>query len=245
MSFSLMDSIKEFITADMVSTAASSLDENVVDVNKALDAAIPSLLSGLINKSIVDSTGVFGLVKEASDTSILNDLTGVLGTSSSFVTGFGLYLMSGVFGTTSSTFSNLVSTYAGIKPSAGNTLIASLAPIALAVIGKHVSSNNMDARGLSSLLNAQKEQVSAAIPGQLNLSGLWVDSAPRTYTIPDNSSAYGIPKWALPILFVIASVALLFYMLRSMNASKTQEASKDSTTSVMSRKDTAAVDKQH
>ncbi len=226
MSFNLLDSVKGFITPDLISSAAASLGENSGGITKALEGAVPALLSGVINKSSSDSSGVLDLVKQAAGSGVLDNLSGLLGGGNSSLMNLGSSLISGIFGSKSSMLSNLISSFAGIKPASGNSLLSTLAPIALGVIGKHVLSNGLDARGLGNLLSSQKDAVSKALPAGLNLSGLWADPAPRTPAVPEPSSS-GLPKWVLPLVLIVAGVALLMYLFRTCNAPETETVTTD------------------
>ena len=65
MSFNLLDSIKGLITPGLISSAATSLGENSGGISRAFEGAVPALLSGVINKSSSDSSGIFDLAKKA------------------------------------------------------------------------------------------------------------------------------------------------------------------------------------
>jgi outer membrane protein OmpA-like peptidoglycan-associated protein len=135
--------------------------------------------------------------------------------------GLGTNLLSGLFGGKSNMLTSLISSFAGIKHSSTTSLLSALAPIALGVLGKHVVSNGLDARGMSSLLSSQKDSITKALPVGLNLSGLFGDSAPKVHAVKETESSSGLPKWLLPLLLVVAGAALLFYLYRSCNAPKT------------------------
>jgi outer membrane protein OmpA-like peptidoglycan-associated protein len=240
MSFNLLESIKGIITPDLISSAASSLGENSSGISKALEGAVPALLSGVINKSVSDSSGIFDLVKKAAGSGVLDNLAGSLGGGNSSMMNLGTSLLSGIFGGKSNMLSSLISSFAGIKPSSGSSLLSSLAPIALGVLGKHVISNGLDARGLGNLLSSQKDTVTKAIPTGLNLSSLFSDPAPRSHPVPEPPSS-GLPKWLLPLLLVVVGAALLFYLFRSCNAPKTETIPTDTTAVVAPAPDTAVM----
>jgi outer membrane protein OmpA-like peptidoglycan-associated protein len=152
----------------------------------------------------------------------------------------GTNLLSGLFGGKSSMLSNLIAGFAGIKPSSTTSLLSSLAPLALGVIGKHAISNNLDARGLGNLLSSQKDNITKALPAGLNLSGLFGDAASKVQAVKEPEQSSGLPKWLLPLLLVVAGAALLFYLFRSCNTPKTEAVVADTSVTMVSP-DTAAL----
>jgi outer membrane protein OmpA-like peptidoglycan-associated protein len=240
MSFNLLDSIKGLITPSLISSAATSLGENSGGITKALEGAVPALLSGVINKSTSDSSGIFDLAKKAAGSGVLDNLTGSLSGGNSNLMNMGTSLLSGIFGGKTNMLSSLISSFAGIKPSSGSSLLASLAPIALGVIGKHALSSGMDARGLGNFLSSQKDAVNKAMPSGLSLSSLYADSTPRVPSVPEPPTS-GLPKWVLPLLLVVVGAALLFYLFRSCNVPKTDNMATDTTAMVAPSPDTAEV----
>ena len=242
MAFNILDSVRGLISPDLVTSAATSLGENSQGVSKALEGAVPALLSGVVNKSTSDSSSVFDLVKQAAGSGVMDNLGGLFKGGNSNFMNLGSSLLSGVFGSKASTLSNLISGFAGIKPSSSNTLLSTLAPLAMGVIGKYVISNGLDARGLSSLLSSQKDSITKALPSGLNLSSLWSDSTSRAYTpVKEPQSSSGLPKWVLPLLLAVVGAALLFYLFRSCNAPKTDDVVTDTTAVIAPSPDTTAM----
>lgn len=241
MSFSLLDSVKGLITPDLISSAASSLGENSGGISKALEGAVPALLSSVISKSATDSSGVLDMVKQAAGSGVLDNIGGLIGGGNSSMMNLGSSLLSGLFGGKSNMLTNLISSFAGIKPSSSTSLLSSLAPLALGVIGKHVISNGLDARGLGNLLSSQKDAVTKALPGGLNLSSILGEAAPRVQAVREPEPSSGLPKWLLPLLLVVAGAALLFYLFRSCNAPKADAAVTDTTAVVTPAPEPAVV----
>lgn len=220
MPFNAMESINGFITHDTISTASDFLEEDESGVARALSGGIPALINGMISVSFNDADSVFGLVKQSADAFIPDKLREILGGNNSAMVNFGATLLSFLFGSKASTLSNLIAGYAGIKPSSGNTLMTSLAPVVFGVIGIHALSNNLDAQGLQKVLHSQQELVQQALPAELKLPGLWVDASAIN---PDfeTPSAPMAPKWVIPIFVLVLAAAMIFYLFRSCNLLKT------------------------
>src|SRR3954463_7112653 len=83
MSFNLIDEAKSLLPSDLISRAASSLGETESGIQKAISGSIPTVLSGLLNQSSTTGTsGILDMVKNASGTNIVGNITGLLSGSS-------------------------------------------------------------------------------------------------------------------------------------------------------------------
>lgn len=171
MSFNLLDTVKTLFTSDLVGKISSSLGESEGGTQKAISAAIPSVLTGLLNKagSGGGASSILSMAKEASNSGILGNLGGLLGGGSSMSSLLGI--AGNLFGDKVGGIAKLISGFAGIKESSASSLLNLAAPAAMAGLGKHAVSSNMDAGGLLSMLSSQKDSILSAIPSGLNLAG--------------------------------------------------------------------------
>lgn len=175
MSFNLIDAAKNLLPNDLVSKTASSLGESESGIQKALNGAIPAVVSGLIGQSSSSgASGILDLIKNAAGSGLLNNITGMLGGGGSGATGIGATVMGwlrSLFGSKLESITSLLSGFAGIKPSSANTVLGMAALPVLGSVGKYARENNLDASGLGSFLQSQKSFLSNAIPPGLNLTG--------------------------------------------------------------------------
>lgn len=226
MSFNLLDAVKGYVTPALISSAASMLGENPTGISKAMEAAVPSLLQGVLSKGASDSSGILDLAKQAAGSGVLDNLGGLLGGNNSNLLNMGSGILSSLFGNKSSILSNLISSFAGIKPSSTATLLSSLAPLALGVIGKQVLSNGLDSNGLTNMLSSQKDTISRALPAGLNLSSVFDEpkrvhaTVKEVYNDPQKKS--GLPAWLLPLLLVVLGGLLLWYLLGRKDEAKVE-----------------------
>ncbi len=217
MSFNLLDAVKGYVTPELVSSASAMLGENPAGISKALEAAVPSLLQGVVSKGGSDSSGLLDLAKQAAGSGVMDNLGGLLGGNNSNLLNMGTGILSSLFGSKTSMLSNLIASFAGIKPSSTSSLLSSLAPLALGVIGKQALSSGLDAKGLSSLLSSQKDSVAKSIPAGLNLSSIFDEpkrvhaTVKEAYSVPEKKA--GLPAWLLPLLLVVLGGLLLWYLL--------------------------------
>lgn len=224
MAASLLDSLTGLITPGMATKAASLLGESDSGIRKGLGATFPVLLSGIANRA-GDSgfaSSLFNLIQSpANDGSLLNDTGSLLGASSnSPLMSLGGRLLSSVFGGNTGGVANALSSYAGVKSSTASTLMNLAAPLVLAVLGKRVRSDGLNAGSLASLLHSQKDSYAAAVPGQMaNIRDyISTESREREYYVPPTTSTATVKRaspwrWVIPALIALAVLWLLFSML--------------------------------
>jgi len=100
---------------------------------------------------------------------ILDNLTSVIGGSAqkTFAESGSNLLSTLLGGGATNALATSISKFAGISGSASSSLVGMLGPVVLGVLGKEQRSSGLDAGGLASLLQSQKDQIAAAIPSGL------------------------------------------------------------------------------
>jgi OmpA-OmpF porin, OOP family len=219
MSENLLDSLKSYITPDLISKASSMLGESESGVSKGMAAVMPTLLSGLVNKS-GDSNimgSIMGLITDNKSGSegILSNVSGLL-SSDSPSSSIGSSFLGMLFGDKQSGIGNLISSVAGIKGSSASSLLAMAAPLLLSHFGK----SGTTLSGLTSMLTSQKDSILAAAPAGLgSLAGFANnfsnDVKSTVKDIPTPTTGGGLPKWLLPLLLIGGAIAALYYFSRS------------------------------
>ena len=244
----LLDSVKDLVTPQLIGQAASMFGEQESSITKAIGAATPAILQGIINKAGTDNgAGVLDMARQAMGSGILDNLGGLFGGGSSLMN-LGGTLLSGLFGNKSSMLGNLISSFSGVKQSTGNSLLSALAPMALGLVGKHVMSSGLSGGGMLSWLTGQKDAVAKAMPAGLNFSGIFDDGPSRvvgesaSYREPvTENSGSGMPKWLLPLLLIALGAMALWYFMRGCNPRQEAAAVVDTAvTRVEAAVDTAA-----
>ena len=147
-----------------------------------------------------------------------------------------------LFGNQTDDVARGIASHAGVRKDAASGLMEMAAPVLMSVIGQQVSQGNMGASGLMSLIAGQADHIKAALPaGLAALGGLFgvgtmpgrgtatAMPAPPVMTTPvantgaayitpantdDDRKAGGLPGWLLPLLGVLAVVALIAFLLR-------------------------------
>jgi outer membrane protein OmpA-like peptidoglycan-associated protein len=263
MSFNLLETVKGFFSGNLVSSAASSLGESEGGIQKAVSGAIPAVLAGLISKagSTEGAGGILDLARQAAGSGILNNLSGFSGSDNSNLISKGAEMLKGVFGDRAGGIASLVSNFAGIKHSSASSLLSMTAPVALSVLGKHASDNNLGAGGLMSFLASQKNTVMNALPSGLSsvagLLGLGsvgnnISSATGKATESVHKQAHyaadatektgGGLKFLLPLLLAVLAVALAIYLFKGCGTGTREEvATMDTTTAKITNAPDTAV----
>lgn len=223
MSFNILDAVKGFITPDLIGSAASFLGESDSSVGKALTGLVPAALAGITQKaeSAGGADAVLGLAKKAFDSGILGNL------ASNFMSGGGGIpegapaLLQGILGNHVGGIGNAIAQFAGIKGSSAASLLGSVLPLALGLLGKHAGDNGLSGSGLLSLLTSQKSSIMNALPAGLNLSGiLGGAAAPKPAPHHHHEEPKKSGGWLTPLLLGVAAVALLLYLMKGCGAHK-------------------------
>lgn len=239
MAFNLLDTVGSLFNNDLISKAAASLNESESGIQKAIGGLVPSVLTGLLNKagSGGNAAGsILNLAKQASGSGIMNNLGGIFGGGGGNGTS-GLMSMAGsmassIFGDKLGNVTNLISSFSGIKSSSASSLMSMAAPAALGAIGKHASDNNLNASGLLSMLSSQKDKILAAIPAGLGLASAMglgslssignklsgalthITGGAEDVVNGAGKAVKGGMRWLLPVILVIAAIALIWYFMR-------------------------------
>ena len=172
MAFNLIDEAKSLLPSDLISRAATSLGETESGIQRAFNGSIPTVLSGLLNQTSTGASGILDMVKNASGSNILGNVTGLL--SGSSISGIGATIMGwlrSLFGDRLSSVTNSLASFAGIKPSSASSVMSMATPAVLGSVGNYVKENNLSASGLGSFLMTQKNSILNAIPSGFNLAG--------------------------------------------------------------------------
>lgn len=226
MTFNILDAVKGFLTPDMIGKAASYLGESDTSIGKAVGGLIPTALAGITQKAETGGADtVFDLATKTFDSGILGNLANTFTHEGGGIPESAPGLLSGIFGDKVGGIANAVAQFAGIKGSSAASLLGSVMPLALGLLGKHSSENGLSGSGLQNLLSSQKSGFMSAIPAGLNLSGL-LGSAPKAamagahhHDDPPKKSG----GWLTPLILAVAAVALLMYLMKGCGMHQEEE----------------------
>lgn len=212
MSGSLLDSLSQMVTPDLLSQAASALGENQGGVTRGIGAVLPMLLGGVATRATDTNfaSSLFKLVTDpGTDLGALGNVANMLSPgASSPAQSLGSQLLSSLFGNNVGAVGNALAGYAGIRPQSANSLLSMAAPMVLGLLGKQVKSGGLNVSSLTSLLTGQKSSIAAAMPSGLNLDRYLAAPAAVMHQAAEPAKS-SIWRWLLPLLLVLGALLLL------------------------------------
>jgi Bacterial protein of unknown function (DUF937)/PRC-barrel domain len=242
MAQSIVSTISRFLTPELIGNMASASDLDRSLAQKAVMAAVPTILSALTD--VAGKPGgaqqlASAVAQQPTDllAGIARGLTGSAQTANQ-----GSSLLSSLLGSgTPNMLATTVAKFLGIGERPMSMLMGLLTPVILGVLGREQRAAGLDDNGLAHMLTGQKDEIAAAMPAGLSrlleTNGLregigWHPSQERrsspAYDPPQTASAQravsnmktstrGVtwPYWVLPLL---ALGGLLWYALSGNRA---------------------------
>lgn len=226
MTASLLDSLTQMVTPDLLSQAASALGENQGGVSRGMGAVLPMLLGGVASRANDTNfaSSLFKLVSDpGNDLGALGNVASLLspGASKSPAMALGGQLLSSLFGNNLGPVGNALASYAGIRPQSASSMLSMAAPMLLGMLGKAVKSGGLNMSSLVGLLTGQKDAIAAALPSGLNVDRhLAAPAAAVSHAVhqapePAKSSIW---RWLLPLLLVLGALLLLSRCMKKEEA---------------------------
>jgi len=153
-------------SGDTMSKIAALLGIGEDQAGKAVGAAVPSLLAGLIGATSKPqgASQLAGLLSQQAPNA-LDDVGSVLTSGASAGLGEGNPLNSLLGGAGLGQLSGVISKFTGVNEATVGKLMGMLAPMVLGVLGKQAK--GLDAGGLTSLLAGQASHITSALPSGL------------------------------------------------------------------------------
>ncbi|HUZ57288.1 MAG TPA: OmpA family protein [Hanamia sp.] len=255
MSFNLMETVKNFFTSEFTNQSSSALGEDSSGISKALSAIIPTGLAGILNKATSGTEGANSVLDMAKNA--IGSATGNTNLSGAENVQQGNSIISSLFGSSQSVINSAISKFAGIKDSSASSLMSMALPVIMGILGKHAEQNNLSASGLSGFLSSQKDHILNALPPGLSslrgMLGLGSETAAATSATPRLKSdplvtstklvddTYGRSKILIPLVIIIAAVALLWGLSRGCGQTIPSTAANLDSTATMQKADTSAM----
>lgn len=211
----LVNLVKDQFSTAIIHKVASVLGTNGRETNAAVDAFLPSLLSGIISNTPTKdkASGLLDLIsKNNLGAGVLDNLGDLLGggdKTSDFLS-MGSSLLSTIFGANQSSFMDKIIDLTGLGKAKSSTLMSILAPIAMSVIGKLVKSEGFNASSLLSFLIGQRSNIASAVP--TGFAATPVKNTVASTGSDSSGGGMGFLKWLIPLLLIGA--ALFWWMNR-------------------------------
>jgi OOP family OmpA-OmpF porin len=215
----LLDSLKNCFTPDVVKGASSLVGAPESSSRQALNIAAPTMLGGLTDmaSSNEGASTLVNMIHNGDYSSAVDDAGSLFagGSKTSSMMSVGQQLVGRIFGNRSSAVAESVGRSSGLSTASATSLLHLVAPLAMGVVGQQVMSRGLNASGLSSLLQGQKDEFAAAMPsGMSRETGTRPVIAPMPSELTRRAEPSGGRSW-LPLLLVGLAALLLFLFARS------------------------------
>jgi hypothetical protein len=165
MAFPLSNSVKEFITEDLIKKMAYDLGESAGGFEKAIHGAIPTVFTGFIHK-IADEGGsqeIFSKALQSVNKKKSGNLEGLPESFSEVQEDPGSW----IFGDKLNGIIRMISGYSGINEVSAGKAIQCVIPKALEVLGGEIVQNKWKSSGLNQYFESEKESIFESIPTTL------------------------------------------------------------------------------
>lgn len=215
----LLDLIQQHVQPQLVNQAAQVLGESENDTLKALNGWIPTLLTGLFQKT-GDSNAmgsIFNLLSNF-DGDILNRLGGLVGGGNlahddpKDAAG---HLLGSVFGAKVPALTNAIAAFSGVKSSSASSLLGLVGPLVMGVLSKKINSEGLNVSGLSNILVQDKNSILGALPGGLSAVLGLAGTGGGSSTTNNNDDAATGTNWLWPLLLLLVLGGGIIYYLKN------------------------------
>jgi len=153
-------------SGDTISKIASLLGVGQDQAGKAVGAAVPSILAGLMGAaSKPEGAGLLASILGKQDSGLLDNIGGLLGSGAESGVGSSNPLSSLLGGSGLGAIAGALGKFTGLGDSGSGKLLGMLTPVVLGAVGK--ASSGLDAGGIANMLLGQKSNITSALPSGL------------------------------------------------------------------------------
>jgi hypothetical protein len=223
MAESLIGAVMQTLSPSVIERLGGSFGENREATQKGVAAVIPALLAGL--GGLAEQPGGAERVAASAqlqDAGIVDNLSRIVGGSDQgALMDSGQSLLTSLFGgETVDDLIGAVSKYAGLRGDSAAGMMAVLAPVIMAVLGRQKRSMGLDADALGRLLSTQKGAIASLVPAGfsslLGATGLRDSIVGALEPVKSNGAIgaarpAGVPSWAYALGVIV--IALIGYWL--------------------------------
>lgn len=172
---SLLEMLQGQIGDDFIQQAARQVGAKPQQVNQAVSAGVPLLVSALARNasSSGGANALLGALDRDHDGSILDDVIGFLGKSRGG--GAGDAILGHVLGGKKQGVEQAIGQASGLDMGQVGQILAMVAPLIMGALGKQRQQKSLDAGGLADMLNGERRQVERQQPEVGGLLGKLLD----------------------------------------------------------------------
>lgn len=208
----IVDLIKGQLNDDVIGKLGNVAGLSGEQSRGAVNAAIPTLLSGLAGLSSTrDGATKLSSVLDSQEPGMLSGFANMLGNQGANMAEQGSSMLSSLFGGSMTTaIIGALAKYLGGNIGSITKLLGAIAPMILGVIGSQKKGLGLDAAGLGKMLAEQKNNITSAMPSGLSsalssvagLSGL-ADSAKAGISTAASYGQQAVQQAANPLKWII------------------------------------------
>src|SRR5262245_31895667 len=177
MTTSLIDSLNQVATPDLVTRIASSLGEPEQNVSRGLTGSMAGSLVGLLGKMGDTSAmqSIFGMLTDsANDSRVLDNPSALVGGGGgSALAMLASRFTSTLFGTRASAVNDALAKSSGLRIGSISSLLQTAGPLVMGVLGKRIRDSGLNLGSFTRLLNDERDSIQRAAPPEVyNALGL-------------------------------------------------------------------------
>lgn len=173
-----MNAITQIINQQLGGSAARTIAQRFgiseTTANTAVQMAVPLILTALARNASQpqEAESIHNAVSNDHDGSIFDNLTGYLRNPQS---ANGAGILEHVFGNQRPAIESNLAQATGMNQGSASGLLETLAPLVMGSLGKAQHENELDASGLSELLNSQQQEAQANAPDAMSMLSSMLD----------------------------------------------------------------------
>ena len=219
MATNLIDTVKDYLTPDIMQKISSIIGETPGTAQKGMDSVIPALLTRVadLSSSADGASQLSNLIDKATNNNgnFLSNLAGQLsgGTATQTLLNTGSGILSTLFGDRLNGVISAITSALGTGSASVSSLMKIAAPLILSILAKERTARGMGTAGLASLLAEQKGSITRLLPaglaGALGMGSGTVRQSPVVDRTRDESRTND--KWWLWPALGLVALALLAY----------------------------------
>jgi outer membrane protein OmpA-like peptidoglycan-associated protein len=230
---SLLDSLEEQTSPDLIRGLASDTGESGDAVQKALQGGSAAMLATLASKAQEPGflSQIMNLISSFSTRSAMGATAGGGSSAISGSAQAGSTFLNMLFGNNLSGIQNKIAEFSSLRVSSAGSILSMAAPMVLGTLASKVNSEGLSASGLGNLITAELPSLRSFLPAGLSIRG---PSHPRRQKVRRRSSvtsrvshvAEGVrpttPKWLWPVVLAVLFIgALLWFANRNTSSVNT------------------------
>jgi outer membrane protein OmpA-like peptidoglycan-associated protein len=167
--FNLSETIGADLTPGVTSQLAAAIGETPEATERATKLAVPAMVAGLAEQasSEAGAAHLLDTIRSGGHDGAITSTFGAALSSPdtrSEVLAKGSGLLPSFFGAHTDDAASVLAHHTGMRRGSLTSLLAFAAPLVMGIVGKRARDENLDARGLSSMLGAQRSLASRLIP---------------------------------------------------------------------------------